>query len=311
MILLEDALRRSDREAARGFASAMTAPATLAPLLILKRYDGLLPERTDRLALLRDAVATQERITAENVARDAQNLTHLLERVQHLRAIGRNSDALALVQPLLRDPTASALRGEDAMWLVNEASYALLDLGRADEAARLMRGLTTLPVAEHSYLISSIINQGEVLYQAGRHADSLAHAQRLEREFAQYASDYGDMWVRSTIVCALASLGRATETTATMTTMRAAQDDNPAAMMRAYLCLNDLDAAERLIVSRLEGDDPEEAVMALQDYALESRRDALVAQLLVLRARPAVDTALKRVARVVELPLARTYWGGF
>jgi len=311
MILLDDALRRGDRDAARSFASGIATPATMAPLLILRRYDGLLPERDDRLAPLRAALAEQERITAEDVARDPQNLKYLLERVQHLRALGRNADALALARPLLGDPTASALRSEDGMWLVNEAAYALLDLGRGEEAAGLMTGLTRLPVAEHGYLISSIINQGEVLSQAARHADSLAHGQRIERDFAQFSSDYGDMWMRATVVCALANLDRVAEAAPTITAMRAAQDINPAAMMRAYLCLNDLDAAERLIISRLEGEEPEEAVMALQDYALEPRRDVLVERLLAVRARPAVNAALERVARVVVLPLARTYWGGF
>jgi len=311
MILLEDALRRGDRDAARGFASGITSPGTLAPLLILRRYDGLLPESGDRLAPLREALAAREHATAEDVARDPQNLKYLLDRVQHLRALGRNADALALARPVLGDPTASAGRSEDGMWLVNEAAYALLDLGRNDDAAGLMRGLATLPVSDKIYLISSMINQGEVLNQAGRFAESLAHAQRLEREFGQYSSDYGDMWIRATIVCALSRLDRAGEAAPTMTAMRAAQDANPAALMRAYLCLNDLDAAERLMISRLDGDDPEEAVMSLQDYALEPRRDLLVERLLLVRARPAVGAALARVARVVELPLARTYWGGF
>jgi len=311
MILLEDALRRADREAARSFAAGMTNPATLAPLLILRRYDGLLPERADRLAPLREAVTAQERLTAENVSRDPRNLKYVLDRVQHLRALGRNAEALALAQPQMRDPDAAALGGEEGMWLVNEAAYALLDLGRPAEAARLLGGLANLPVAEHGYLISSIINQGEILAQAGLHAESLAHGRLIERDFAQHSSDYGDMWIRATIVCALASLGRASEAAPTLEAMRAAQADNQAALMRSYLCLNDLDAAERLIVSRLESDDPDEAVMGLQDYALEPRRDALVERLLAIRARPAVRAALERVARLVELPLARTYWGGF
>lgn len=311
MILLEDALDRGDRQAAAGFAAGLTSPGVLAPILILKRYDGLLPEAGDRFAPLRAALAAQERTTADAVARDGQNLEHRLDRVQHLRALGRNGDALALSQPQLRDPDASALSSEDGMWLVNEAAYALLDLGRPAEAARLMDGLTRLPVADHLYLISSMINQGEVLNQAGLHGDSLAHARLLERDFAQHASDYGDMWIRATIVCASASLGRSAEAAPALEAIRAAPDVNPAALMRAYLCLNDLDTAETLIVSRLEGDDPQEAVMALQDYALEPRRDQLVERLLAVRARPAVRAALERVARLAELPLARTYWGGF
>ena len=311
MILIDDALERGDREAATGYAAGISAPATLAPLLILKRYDGLIPEPGDRLAPLRAAIEAQEVSTADAVRRDGQNLEHRLDRIQHLRALGRNADAVALAQPQLRDPDATALESEKGMWIVNEAAYALLDLGQPAEAARLMRGFIRLPVSEHQYLISSIINHGVILNEAGLHAESLVFAQQLDRDFAQHASDYGDMWMRATIVCAYASLGRGAEAAPVMARMAAAADTNQAAMMRAHLCLNDLDSAERLIISRLEGDDPEEAVMALQNYALEARRDPLFERLIAVRERPSVRAALERVARVVELPLARTYWGGF
>ena len=311
LILLNDALERGDRQAAVGFAALMKSPATLAPLLILKRYDGLLPETGDRLAPLRAAIEAQGRETSEAVARSESDLEGRLERVQHLRSLGRNADVLVLTQAQLRDPNAAALGSEEGMWLANEAAYALLDLGRPAEAAGVLRGLINLPVADKGYLISSIINQGEILNQAGRHEDSLAHARRVERDFADHASDYGKMWIRATSVCASAALGRGTEAAPVLEAMRAAADTNQAALMRAHLCLNDLDAAERLIIARLEGDDPEEAVMALQDYALEPREDQIVGRLMAVRARPAVRAALDRVARLVELPLARTYWGGF
>ena len=119
------------------------------------------------------------------MARDGENLEHRLDRVQHLRAVGRNGDALALARPQLRDPNAAALASEEGMWLVNEAAYALLDLGRPAEAASLMRGLTRLPVADHLYLISSIIN-GEIRSQPAH--GILSAARLLERDFAQHSS---------------------------------------------------------------------------------------------------------------------------
>ena len=131
---------RAIGEAAVGFAAGITSPGVLTPLLILKRYDGLLPETGDRLAPLREALEARERWTAEAVARDGENLERRLDRVQHLRAMGRNGDALALAQPQLRDPNASALASEEGMWLVNESAYALLDLGRPAEAAQIDAG---------------------------------------------------------------------------------------------------------------------------------------------------------------------------
>ncbi|HWT11846.1 MAG TPA: hypothetical protein VN231_03755 [Allosphingosinicella sp.] len=313
LVLIEHRLEQGDRAAAADLAAGVMTPSNVASLIVRKRFDGLFPAGMDRLARLRQALEEHDRHTAELQAAAPQDMGRLVERSQLLRTLGRDGDALGLLRPFIADPAATATREEQGMWVVNEATYALIALGRKDEAVALMGRLAALPLAEHPYLISADINYGEVLWEAGRYADSLAHARRLESEFLEFASDYGTMWIRATIVCALASLERAAEAAPTLALMQAQSDGNPAAMMRALLCLDDMAAAERLMVSRLDGDDPEQAVLALQDYALvpaAAGPDPILERLMALRERPAVRAALERVGRIVQLPVARTYWGG-
>jgi hypothetical protein len=80
------------------------------------------------------------------------------------------------------------------------------------------------------------------------------------------------------------------------------------------MCLGDLDAAAALLVQRLGREDPGPAILALQDYRLDSgdgESDRLGARFRSLRERPEVRAALDRVGRVLSLPLTSTMWGGF
>lgn len=313
-ILMEDRLRAHDAAAAADFAAGITTPASVLPMLVQTRYDPLFAPGQDRLEVLRLALAERDRDTADALAGSPQDQRRVLDRCQYLRSLGRNAEALALLEPFTRDVPATVRAGEHGMWLVSEAAYALLALGRHDEAAALMRRLVALPIAENSSLIAAAIDYAEILALAGRHQDALDHARALETSGAQYANDYGKAWISAAIVCALAGLDRGAEAAPQLERLRAQSEVNPAALTRAYLCVGDSDGAAALMVHRLESDDPDSAVLALQDYALSSggaQQGPLFDRLVALRERPAVNDALGRVGRVMTLPLARTYWGDF
>jgi tetratricopeptide (TPR) repeat protein len=199
------------------------------------------------------------------------------------------------------------------MWLIDEAAYALAALDRSDEAIALMRRLGTLPIAANPALIGPAINYGEILWDAGRFADALEHLRRLEAGSAQYANDYGKMWIAAGTTCALASLGRQAEAAPQLARLRAQADVNPAALVRALLCMGDDAAAAAVLVQRLGSDDPQGAILALQDYRLSggaAQQGPHYGRLIALRDRPEVRAALGRVGRVLSLPLARTSLGG-
>jgi hypothetical protein len=123
------------------------------------------------------------------------------------------------------------------------------------------------------------------------------------------------MWVASVRACAAELTGDAALRDEAMAFLREHADDNPAAITRAYLCINDLDGAADMYVRRLG--DPERrdgALMALQIYADPDRpalpHNAILRQRLEqVRARADVRAAVESVGRIEEVPLRSVYWG--
>lgn len=319
---LRDAIRRDmidlhladgDRAAAARIVRTVTSPRQIVGFLTARKYDGMLEGDVAPAERLRAALAAHDRATAQAIAAYPNHLDLFASRARFLRSVGRSAEALALLQPFLTDIRATASAGELGSWLINEAVYALSDLGRADEARALVEGLLAAPDG-HIDFISQSIDHIAVLRSAGRHAEALAHARGLQAEMERLASPSGQRWIDEGVVCALAALGRRAEAGPEIARLHARSADNPTATARALLCLGDVDAVAALIVRQLESDYPEGAILALQQYELEDRRegaDPLSRQLAALRERPEVAAALARVGRSLRLPIAPIYINHF
>ena len=313
-ILLEDRLARGDLAAATALAEAISTPLTVLEMIVQPRYDSVLAPGRDRLELLNAVLAERDRATDAAIRRSPLDHKKVLDRAQFLHSVGRDADALAVLEPFTRDLPATVAGGEQGMWLINEAAYALVALGREDDAVALMRRLAELPMDEGRTLISARINYSEILWATGRNREALEYASELDRNQRDFASDYGDMWMVSSIVCALARTSRGAEAPPHIERLRALRDVNSAALTQAYLCLGDDDAAAAFMIERLQGDRAEDAILALQDYTLSrgvTQTGGPYDRLVALRNRPDVRAALDRVGRVYALPMARGYWGGF
>lgn len=311
MIALQNRLEQGDRQGASRLAATIQSPGALLELLLVKKYDGLLDVEQGRLQVLTAALAQHDRQTAATLESDPRNPELLLNRVQFLRSVGRNSEAVALLDPYFGDVEQTVALATEGMWLINEAAYALVDLGRGAEAVALMTKLVALDMTQYRELIGPSINHATILLNAGKPEEALAHASLLDRDENGFANAYGRMWMWSAATCALFTLGRTEEADSWLQRMRAQRDDNAAALMRGLLCANDLAAAEQLLITRLEGEDPESTIVAMQDYQPgTTSTEFLYQRLLAVRARPNVQAALARVGRVLQLPLARTYYGG-
>jgi hypothetical protein len=310
-ILIKERIRQGDREQARGLASLLTTPDTILGMILLKEYDDILRPGESRLAVLQQSFETHEQETADAVSAAPNNLSNVLERAHHLRSLGRDAEAFALLEPHLTDVTATAATPE-GMWLVNDAAYALIRLDRTPQALDLMAQLAALPVADNPDLIGPSINYAQLLARHGESERALAHAMHIDSDLSDFANTYGRMWTWSAIVCALAGLDRHSDGASWLDRMQESPDGNPSAMMQAYLCLDDMDAAESLLIARLRSDQPETVLIALQDWRMDMSTPAeraIAERLRLLRERPAVAAELERVGRILTLPLPRAYWG--
>lgn len=313
-ILIDSRLARGDNAGAAGLAASLRAPTAVLPVLLMRRYDNVLGANADRLSLLRSSMASYDRETATAAADASPGLLNALYRARYLRNVGRDSEALALLMPFTRDVAATVSADENGMWLVNDAVYILLALGRKNEAVALMERLVALPVGENQSLVGPYINHAIILGKAGRHEEALAYARRIEQEHGALANDYGRTVLASTMICELAALGRADEARPLVARIEATGEIGHATLLRAHLCLNDMAAAEALVVRRLAGDDPQAVLLAFQTYEIAPERapdpDPEVDRLMSLRDRPAVRTAIERVGRIMSVPLARSVWTG-
>jgi tetratricopeptide (TPR) repeat protein len=311
MILIEQQLGQSDGDSARALARTIETPREMVSLILMRRFDPAVGEG-DRLAMLNAAIASHDAETARAVADRPTDLRRVLARAEFLRGVGREEDALALLEPFTRDVPATVALADEGMWLINHAGYALLALERNDEAIALMERLVALPVAERGALIGPYINHSIMLWRAGRLSESLAYATQLDRDHADAANDYGRMWILSSIVCGMEGLGQRDAIAPTLRRMRRLADANPAALIRAHLCLGDLEAAEAVVIQMLEGDRADTVMLWFQDYEGRGERGLnrdFQSRVTALHERPRVRAALERKGRILTLPLSRIYWG--
>lgn len=310
MDLIDRRLAQGDRSAAARLAQTITAPQAFLQLILLRKYDDLLPSTAvDRLAPL---LADYDRQTSEGLASRPPDHRAVLLRAKFLRGQGHEAKAASLLAPFMKDVPKTHADSEVGMWLINEAAYALQALGRHDEALASMSQLVKLDMDASPDLIGPSINYADMLRRAERPRESLAHLEQLASQ-EKYASQYGRMWILSTTACSLADAGEREEALQRLRAMEKQRQINPVALMRAMLCLNELEAAEQLAIERLKSDEPTHMVLAFQDYqrggADSGPAKVISDRLLKLRERPAVAAALDKVGRRMTLPLSRTYYG--
>ena len=309
-ILLDDQLRRGDREAATGLAGSFATPRAVLPLILLRRYDGLLPAGEAGVAHLRSVLEAHDRETAEALAAAPQDIERIMSRVDVLRGLGRDADALALLLPLTRDVPATLAAHRQGRWAINEATSILRKLDREDEAISLMRQLADQDISRNSDVISFRINHATLLWVTERRQQAIEYVGQIGGDLARHASDYGRMWAWSVAACSAFELGRTADGEGWRARMRDKSGSNRAAMVRAHLCAGDMAAAEAEMIRRLEDDEPIGAVLALQAYSLPDTeaQTPLEQRFAELRQRPALRAVLERVAHRVTLPLREAYW---
>lgn len=313
-ILIERALARGDTAAARRLAADVQGLGTVLRLATDRRYDAV-HEGADRLAAVRAAIEREDGSTAARLAASPEDTERLVDRAGFLRSIGRDREVLDLLLPLMGEVRIVATRHRRALWLVNEAAYALIATGAAGEAAELMRPLFTMSVDANPELVNTSINFVGILWQAGQSEEALQRAEAFMARDARHASDYGRMWIIANAVCAATDLRRTAEAEAWLRRTDGIADSNRSAMLQALLCRGDLDAAERVLLGALEDETNRgSAILWLQDYEPLEHADAaerLREAFRTLRARPAVEAAFARHGHRLRLPLPPVLYGWY
>ena len=244
-----------------------------------------------------ELVTEQARMKAE-----PNTLEPVSEALGSLRALGRHGEAVTLGEAYaarLRQGDTFTDAKDHRSWMLNSLAYVYFDLGRYDEADKVVLE------AVGKDRVSQTINRAILLNRAGKPAEAL---NALEAVDVKQAAKFGLMLLDSTKACAHVQLGDKAAAEALVATMRPRWKDNAGALKQALLCVDAQDEAAALYLKRLE--DPVERAAALSAFrtglpapkpapytaTLEARDEAV-------RARPDVAAALKTWGRAVKVPL--------
>lgn len=293
-----------DTPKARALLNGVTSPDSLMEVYQDRRFAPLWPEleadgRFDWVKLVEAALADKEAW----MKAEPNTLEPVSEAIGSLRALKRYDEAVALGEAyaarLRKDETFTDGKDQRS-WILNNLAYAYFDLGRFDEADKVV------VEAMGEDLVSQAINRGVMLNNAGRPDQAL---KAVEKVPPGQSSKYGLMWLDSTRACAHAQLGNKAAAEALLDSMRPRWKDNASAVSRTLLCLDAQDEAAALYVKRL--DDPTERARVLSAFRtsvpapvvspngklIEARGEAV-------RARPEVAAALRKWGRPLTLPLS-------
>lgn len=302
---------------ARERVSTVTDPQQILIMRVDRRFHALQQDRrTARRHDVRAAAAADLTRTRARAEAAAANLHGFLEVAQALRVLGRREEALAILDQHISRAQAPGGGGyEDTAdslnWLLNERAYVLYDLDRADEAQEAF-GLSIAVGEDGNPSVSQVINFASMLVAQQRPRDAL----EVVRTTGD-ASPYGNMWMAAVRACAAAQLGDSALQETSMAFLREHAEDNYAAITRASLCVNDLDAAAALYIARLADPDTRKAaLLALQRYQPSPGSSLpndpiLQARLNQVRDRADVQAAVGAVGSIEDVPLRNVYWGDF
>lgn len=292
---------------ARVLLDQVTRTSSLLVVAQDKRFERLWPQmqsdgRFDWTRLVEAELAEdQARMKAE-----PNLLEPVASAIADLRGLSRYDEAVALGETY-----AARLRKGDTFtdaerqraWLFNALAYAYFDIGRFDDADRVM----VESIGKDQ--VSQTINRAEMLNLAGRPTQAL---KVLEDVKADDASKYGQMWVESARVCAKIQLGDKAAAETAAAAMRDRWKTNANALNRALMCLGADDEVAALYIRRLG--DPVERASALEAFRDSRPSPALTPIQVQLRARheaiiarPDVQAALLKWGRPLTLPLSGDY----
>jgi hypothetical protein len=310
----EGLLAKGDIAGAKRLVFTVQSTQSVLQMLVSSKWSSV-RESGDPIERIAQAITASDEASERALRANPNDPEMLLGRAQFLRSVGKNAEALELLLPKANDLAWVKENDEDGFWVVNEAAYALVEAKREKDAVSLMNKLLSLGLEDNPELISMAINTVGIREDAGDAKGAADYAVTLATKYPDYASAYGDMWMWSGAACGHSAAGNKPAAQPWLAKLKAGEKDNPAALTRALLCADDIDGAAASVIRRLDGDDPDEMLIALQDYSvgadLPANKKILEARVRQVVARTDVQAAIARHGRVLKVPLSRYYWGMF
>ena len=277
---------------------AMRADLRYQPLVKGKFFDSNAKRAAARQIDALQADIGQQPRSLALVARLAEALVRTRRETEAIAAVDRAESRIA------QSPGGTTAYDDgDAnySWILNAKAYALRNLGRFDEAVKVLQQATELP--HRIDLVSQPVNLAELLVGLNRPDEAEKCLPPLEK-----ANEFGKAQIYLVLFTVALQRDDRPETDRTLTYLREHRADAPGALQEALLRAGAMAEAQQVLVDRLA--DPLErsaALMEMQIYFERTRtpKDAeWRARALKLGGNPAVRQAIAKVG-VIERYLWR------
>lgn len=299
-------LDNGQADRARQVASEVTNADEILAMAVDHRFDGIVADRSSSFAQLYENELARKRAI---IRTNPDRLEHLNDLIWLLEQLDRNDEALTLADSAIaRSSTSQPFSDQNDYlnWTHNARSYALLALGRNDEAIAEMR--IGAHEQEHGQAnVSQLINLAEMQMRVGHNSDAIATLGALDDH---HVSGYGWMNAHYVLACAHHRAGEQEAAQREIAAMRARTADSTTIMIGTEICFGNSDEAAHLYLADLAN--PEErgvSLMMMQTFIThhvqtEADRD-FQRGFDTLRARSDVSAAIGRYGRLLSLPIRR------
>jgi len=323
---------RGDTGGLRDIVLALTQPGVILQVRIDRRFDAIRQDGSLESFLDLDGAAEREIARLRVLLDERTNrLRGYIQYAKALAAAWRFEEALEVIEPValkIRMPDGKKEfvdAGSEENWVIQEYSNALRRVRYAEQAEDMYREAAETPENKHEN-VSQQINYASSLVSKGKFSEALAIVAELEEA---PASEYGRMWIHKIVVCANAMAESPGDYSVSLTYLIEHERDNPAALIEAYLCMNNTPKAAAHLIRRLYSSDQRiEALLSLQyskrskngdsdmksnAHAHETNNNLSPGHILrhrfeALRDHRDVHEAIDQVGRIEEVWLDRSAW---
>lgn len=313
--LLELLLESGDVEEAAVVAGEISTAAPWISIAVDRQYEPLWnSEFLDMESILADLADKNVGVAMDWAMVDPESLSTMRALIEALHHSGQLAAAENLVTTAGSNLELYNGSREDWYWFMNEAAYLFEDLNQFERANRIMQSLANIKPEDDGDIVNQIINFGAMLVRQGDPERALEILSIVDGN--EYVSDYGQGWIDASAACAYVIMADEAAASTAAANLVEHADQNYAAAMETLLCLNRIEEAAELAITRLRDKKTRTGMLeAFANYRQSANEPPyekeLFDRLRSVRDRPEVLAEISKHGRIVDFPLARAYWGEF
>lgn len=295
--LLREYVKREQFEDARRLLGKFVQESVLVEIRLDRDFEALWskPEFADLLDI-RDFPRREldnARLLLEKYPKSWKSVADVTSA---LRINGRNEEAVSLARSALAKSGSCSFELEHEYWLKNELAYALVALGRFDEADKVLAPIAKVNLKKNGSAVSQILNYGAMLMSQGKTQEAIAVVGKTEGR----VSNRGSLVAKHVVACSLQQNGDSEGARVVLAQMLAKDENGVDMVLKTMACLKETEQLEKYAVRKLADDEEKTVVLKMLmkceiNPLAPAAGNEIKRQLMILADRPDVKKAVAAV----------------